>query len=114
MSKYTQSCIYSGYGIDTLTKIVTHCIRLIIDYLSKPEDSFVVDPYYSEGYTVWRSAFEADEKEKTNNEAKKINNETISNIIYNSINKSDPDNKMLPNGAEIEQINPNIIQTFYI
>ena len=52
------------------------------------------------------------EKEKTNNEAKKINNETISNIIYNSINKSDPDNKMLPNGAEIEQINPNIIQTF--
>lgn len=85
MSKYTQSCIYSGYGIDTLTKIVTHCIRLIIDYLSKPEDSFVVDPYYSEGYTVWRSAFEADEKEKTKYEANRTISQPQLKLVHTAV-----------------------------
>lgn len=84
MSKYTQSCIYSGFGIDTLSKIVTHCIRLIIYHLSRPEDSFVVDPFYSEGYTTWRKAFEADEKEKNKYEA----NRTISQPKLKLINTS--------------------------
>ena len=65
MSRYTQSCIYSGYGINALSQIVTHCIRLIIYYLTSPEDSFKVEPYYSESFTAWVHAFESDEKEKT-------------------------------------------------
>ena len=46
MSKYTQSCIYSGFGIDELSIIIVRCIQLIISYLTKPEDSFVVEKYY--------------------------------------------------------------------
>ncbi len=85
MSKYTQSCIHSGYGIDTLSKIVTHCIRLIINHLSRPEDSFVVDPYYSEGYTTWRNAFEADEKEKNKYEANRTISQPHLKLVHTSV-----------------------------
>ena len=77
MSKYTQSCIYSGCGIDALTKIISHCIRLIISYLTRPEDSFRVEPYYTDGFNSWVNSFEADDKEK----AKYENNRTISQPI---------------------------------
>ena len=63
MSRYTQSCIYSGYGIDILSQIITHCIRLIINHMSRFDDSFVVEPYYKEGYDAWVLSHDSDEKE---------------------------------------------------
>ena len=41
MSKYTQSCIYSGYNINSLIDIIVQEIRLIINYLTKQEDSYI-------------------------------------------------------------------------
>ncbi|WP_295092952.1 hypothetical protein [Ruminococcus sp.] len=64
MSKYTQSCIYSGYGLESLSTIVSHCIRLIISHLTRPEDSFIIEPYYNEGYSSWVQNFETDNKER--------------------------------------------------
>lgn len=69
MSKYTQSCIYSGVGTNDLSKIITHCIRLIISYLSLPEDAFVVEPYFEEGYKVWVDSFRKDERERSRYES---------------------------------------------
>lgn len=65
MSKYTQSCIYSGYGLEPLSLIITRCVRLIISHLTRPEDSFSVPPYYAEGYAAWTQSFEQDLNEKT-------------------------------------------------
>lgn len=64
MSKYTQSCIYSGYNLEALVKIISHCIRLIINHLTRHEDSFVVEPYYREGYDSWVDDFDNNTKEK--------------------------------------------------
>lgn len=82
MSKYTQSCIYSGFGIDALSSIVARCIRLIISYLTRPEDSFRIEPYYLEGYTAWVNNFESDDKEKERYEK----NRTISQPYFRLIN----------------------------
>lgn len=81
MSKYSQSCIYSGVGIEDLSKIMTHCIRLIISYLSLPEDAFVVEPYYEEGYKLWVDSFNKDERERSRYE----NNRTISQPYFRLI-----------------------------
>ena len=64
MSKYTQSCVYSGYNLEALVKIISHCIRLIINHLTRHEDSFVVEPYYKEGYDSWVDDFDNNTKEK--------------------------------------------------
>ena len=64
MSKYTQSCIYSGKCLDALVEIVSYCIRSIINHLTRPEDSFVIDAYYKEFYLKWVEEFEQDSKEK--------------------------------------------------
>lgn len=64
MSKYTQSCIYSGNNLDALIKIISHCIRLIINHLTRHEDSFEVEPYYREGYNSWVDDFDNNIKEK--------------------------------------------------
>ena len=85
MSKYTQSCVYSGYGIVPLSQIITHCIRLIISYLTRPEDSFTVEPYYSEGYAAWVSGFEADDKEKTRYETNRTTSQPYLKLVNNKI-----------------------------
>lgn len=81
MSKYTQSCIYSGVGIESLVNIITNCIRLIINHLTKSyvglnqtslEDSFLVEPYYYEGYNSWVKSFESDNKERNKFEQSRV------------------------------------------
>jgi len=64
MSKYTQSCIYSGYNIRALVSIIACCIRAIINHLTRLEDSFTVSSFYAEGYEAWVTAFEANTSEK--------------------------------------------------
>lgn len=64
MSKYTQSCIYSGTSLDGLVDIISTCIRLIINHLTKLEDSFIVKEYYSEGFSHWFKEFDNNVKEK--------------------------------------------------
>ena len=85
MSKYTQSCIYSGYGIETLTQIVTRCIRLIISHLTRPEDSFIVEPYYAEGYAAWVNAFESDDREKARYETNRTLSQPSLKLIHNQL-----------------------------
>lgn len=63
MSKYTQSSIYSGFNLEALVKIISHCIRLIINHLTRLEDSFIVEPYYKEGYDLWVDDFDNNNKE---------------------------------------------------
>lgn len=58
MSKYTQSCIYTGKCLDSLSAIITNCIRYVINYLTKHEDSFVVKAYYQEAYNAFVDYFE--------------------------------------------------------
>ena len=72
MSNFTQSCIYSGCGVELLARIISRCIRLILDYLSRPSDSFNVEPYYTEGYEKWVRAFESDSAEKESYERRRI------------------------------------------
>lgn len=85
MSKYTQSCIYSGYGINALSRIVARCIRLIISYLTRPEDSFRIDPYYLEGYASWVTNFEADDKEKERYEINRTISQPYLKLIDNKV-----------------------------
>ncbi len=85
MSKFTQSCIYSGYGLDSLSEIVAHCIRLIISHLSLPEDSFVVEPYYSEGYTFWTERFDADKKERVRYESSRADSRPFLKLSDNTV-----------------------------
>lgn len=72
MSKYTQSCIYSGFNLNALVKIISHCIRLIINHLTRHEDSFVVEPYYKEGYDLWIDDFDSNTKEKEKYEKSRL------------------------------------------
>lgn len=72
MSKYTQSCIYSGFNLEALIKIISHCIRLIINHLTRHEDSFIVEPYYREGYDSWVDEFDNNTKEKTKYEQSRL------------------------------------------
>lgn len=72
MSNFTQSCIYSGCGVELLARITSRCIRLILDYLSRPSDSFNVEPYYTEGYEKWVRTFESDSTEKEGYEKRRI------------------------------------------
>ena len=85
MSKFTQSCIYSGYGLDSLSVIVAHCIRLIISHLSLPEDSFAVEPYYSEGYTFWTESFDADKKERVHYESSRADSRPFLKLSDNTV-----------------------------
>ena len=85
MSKYTQSIISSEYGIDSLSQIVTHCIRLIISHLTRPEDSFVVEPYYSEGYAAWVSAFESDDKERNKYDSVRTLSQPYLKLVNNQV-----------------------------
>lgn len=71
MSKYTQSCIYSGYNLKALISIISHCIRLIINHLTRHEDSFIVEPYYKDGYDSWADDFDNNTKEKEKYEKSK-------------------------------------------
>ena len=64
MSKYTQSCIFSGKYLDSIVAIVTRCIRLIISYFTKPRDSFLIEQYYVEAFNDWIDRFESDTKER--------------------------------------------------
>lgn len=72
MSKYTQSCIYSGYNLNALISIISHCIRLIINHLTRSEDSFVVEPYYKEGFNLWIYDFDTNTKEKEKYEKNRL------------------------------------------
>lgn len=72
MSKYTQSCIYSGFNLKALIKIISHCIRLIINHLTRHEDAFVVEPYYKEGYDLWINDFDNNTKEKERYEKSRL------------------------------------------
>ena len=85
MSTFTQSCIYSGYGLDSLSVIVTSCIRLIISHLSLPEDSFAVEPYYSEGYTFWTESFDADKKERGRYESSRADSRPFLRLSNNEV-----------------------------
>ena len=62
MSKYTQSCIYTGVEFDALIRIFTTCIRLIISHITLPEAEYTVGSYYQEGYERWIEEFDRDEK----------------------------------------------------
>lgn len=64
MSKYTQSCIWSGYNLDALIGIITYSIRLIINYLTKKEDAYIVLDFYKDGFKKWIEDFESDSTEK--------------------------------------------------
>lgn len=64
MSKYTQSCIYSGYNLSALIDIIAREIRLIINYLTKQEDAYIVEEFYKEGLKEWATLFENDISEK--------------------------------------------------
>lgn len=64
MSKYTQSCIWSGYNLDALIGIITYSIRLIINYLTKQEDAYIVLDFYKEGFSKWIDNFESDGAER--------------------------------------------------
>lgn len=64
MSKYTQSCIWSGYNLDALIGIITYSIRLIINYLTKQEDAYIVLDFYKDGFKKWIESFESDSVEK--------------------------------------------------
>ena len=85
MSRYTQSCIYSRFGEKALSQIVTHCIRLIISYLTRPEDSFTVEPYYREGFAAWVHEFESDEKEKSTFESNRRISQPYLKLVRNSV-----------------------------
>lgn len=62
MCRYTQSCIYSGVEFDALIRIVTKCIRLIINHIVLSEDSFTVDEYFKQGYELWTNDFDNDDR----------------------------------------------------
>lgn len=64
MSKYTQSCIYSGYNFCNLIKLISKCIRLIICHLTREHGTFIIPPYFSEGHNEWVKSFTKIEKEK--------------------------------------------------
>lgn len=64
MSKYTQACIYSEYNIEALIDILAHEIRLIINYLTKQEDAYIVLEYYKAGFSEWIASFENDSFER--------------------------------------------------
>lgn len=85
MSKYTQSSIYSGFGLNELSKIVAHCIRLIILHLTQPEDSFLVEAYYEKAYSMWVESFESDEKEKAKYESNKLISQPYFRLIQNRV-----------------------------
>lgn len=84
MSKYTQSCIYSGYNLDVLTSIISHCIRLIINHLTRLEDSFIVEAFYKQGYDFWVNSFESNFKERENYEKSRL----LSSPYFTLINKT--------------------------
>lgn len=71
MSKYTQSCIYSGVELTSLISIITDCIRLIISHITLSHDSFEVGEYYLQGFNQWVELFESDENERTRYEQSK-------------------------------------------
>ena len=72
MSKYTQSTIYSGFNLKALIEIISRCIRLIINHLTRQEDSFEVEPYYKEGYDLWVTEFDNNTKEREKYEKSRI------------------------------------------
>ena len=64
MSKYTQSCIYSGVNFTALVELITNCIRLIIKSLTLQQDAFVVVPFYQDGLNNWLKDFESNDIEQ--------------------------------------------------
>lgn len=85
MSKYTQSCIYSGVEINALVQIVTTCIRLIISSLTRPEDSFNIPAYYYEGYNAWVDYFNSDGKEKSKYEQNRNISQPYLRLVHNTV-----------------------------
>lgn len=59
-SAYTKSCIVNGYNFDALVEIFVATIRLIINYLTKREDAYIVPAFYKEGLKAWSESFEND------------------------------------------------------
>lgn len=105
MSKYTQSCIYSGVELDSLITIITRCIRLIINHFTLPEDSFAIGAYYQPGFERWTELFDLDEKEKTRYEQNRVNSRPLfklrNNKIYLSTGETEFDDSMDPNDVHI-------------
>ena len=71
MSKFTQSCIASGKCIEDLSGIISYCIRLIINSLTRHEDSFIVPEYYKNGYSSFVEYFKSNHKERERYESKR-------------------------------------------
>lgn len=63
-SAYTKSCITSGYNFDALVEIFVAAIRLIINYLTKQADAYVVPEFYRDGLKAWIETFENDSVER--------------------------------------------------
>lgn len=105
MSKYTQSCIYSGVELDSLIAIITRCIRLIINHFTLPEDGFAIGTYYQMGFERWTELFDQDEKEKTRYEQNRVNSRPIfklrNNEIYLSTGETEFDDSLDPNDVHI-------------
>ena len=105
MSKYTQSCIYSGFGLEALSKIITKCIRLIIDHLTRPEDSFSVASFYQEGYSAWVKSFEEDVKERERYEQTRTISHPYFKLVGDSVHiitgKHSMDDSLDPNDVHI-------------
>ncbi len=105
MSKYTQSCIHSGYGIEDLAQVVAYCIRLMILHLSRPEDSFKVKTYYREAYETWTSNFDSDEKEKSKYEKRRFISQPYfkleNNTVYLTTGEYNLDDTVNPNEVHI-------------
>lgn len=54
---YTKCCIKTEKCIDDLITIISDCIKLIINYLTLPDDAYSIPEFYKEGFENWKSSF---------------------------------------------------------
>lgn len=119
MSKYTQSCIYTGVELPSLVSIITNCIRYIIDYVTMPRDSYIVEEYYLQGFNQWVEFFEGDENERARYEqSKSISKPSLSLYnceVYLKTGEVEFDDSLNPNEVHIIIYNDGqIIEDYHI